>query len=195
MKRYILTGAPGSGKTAIIRWLESAGRVVVEEAATDVIALEQARGNAEPWTDLSFVDAIAELQRARQLRAAAIPCDTQFYDRSPVCTYALAVFLGHPVSPVLADELDRVTAGRVYEKRVFFLQNLGFVTPTAARRISLADALRFERIHEDAYRTFGYECVPIAAGELAVRAAEISRSLGLPGVRGERGDGGRDARP
>ncbi len=42
MKRFILTGAPGSGKTAILRQLEHDGFGVVEEAATDIIALEQA---------------------------------------------------------------------------------------------------------------------------------------------------------
>ena len=49
MKRFILTGAPGAGKTAVIRQLELDGFGVVEEAATDIIALEQARGVAEPW--------------------------------------------------------------------------------------------------------------------------------------------------
>jgi predicted ATPase len=48
MKRFILTGAPGAGKTAIIRQLELDGFSVVEEAATDIIALEQTRGLAEP---------------------------------------------------------------------------------------------------------------------------------------------------
>lgn len=48
MKRFIVTGAPGAGKTAIIRQLEHDGFSIVEEAATDVIALEQARGIAEP---------------------------------------------------------------------------------------------------------------------------------------------------
>lgn len=47
MKRFVLTGAPGSGKTVIIRQLELEGFSVVEEAATDVIALAQARGIAE----------------------------------------------------------------------------------------------------------------------------------------------------
>jgi predicted ATPase len=42
MPAYILTGAPGSLKTAILRMLEDVGYPVVEEAATDVIAL----GNA-----------------------------------------------------------------------------------------------------------------------------------------------------
>ena len=46
MPAYILTGTPGSGKTAILRMLEDAGYLVVEEAATDVIALGQALGLA-----------------------------------------------------------------------------------------------------------------------------------------------------
>lgn len=37
MPAYILTGAPGAGKTAILRLLEANGYPVVEEAATDVI--------------------------------------------------------------------------------------------------------------------------------------------------------------
>jgi len=48
MKRYIITGAPGSGKTAIIRQLELDGFSVVEEAATDIIAALQTHGTAEP---------------------------------------------------------------------------------------------------------------------------------------------------
>ena len=36
MRRFIITGAPGSGKTAIIRQLELDGFSIVEEAATDV---------------------------------------------------------------------------------------------------------------------------------------------------------------
>ena len=44
MKRFVITGAPGAGKTAIIRQLELDGFSVVEEAATDVIAASHARG-------------------------------------------------------------------------------------------------------------------------------------------------------
>ena len=50
MKKYIVTGAPGAGETAIIQQLEIDGFSVVEEAATDVIAICQAKGVAEPWT-------------------------------------------------------------------------------------------------------------------------------------------------
>ena len=59
MRRFIITGAPGVGKTAIIRQLELDGFSVVEEAATDVIAAAQAQGTVEPWTHRSFIDVIA----------------------------------------------------------------------------------------------------------------------------------------
>ncbi|MEV0620640.1 AAA family ATPase [Nonomuraea sp. NPDC050404] len=173
MKRYILTGTPGAGKTAILRRLEHDGHTVVEEAATDVIALRQAQGEAEPWTSPSFVGEIAALQRRRQERAAALPCEVQFYDRSPVCTLALATYLGHPVSEALSRELERVRNERVYEREVFFVRNLGFVTPTDARRITYEESLRFERVHRDAYASLGYDCVPIAPGPLPDRVANI----------------------
>ncbi|MDB5359232.1 MAG: hypothetical protein JWO51_529 [Rhodospirillales bacterium] len=48
MRRYILTGTPGAGKTSIVRRLEVLGHAVVEEAATDIIALDQVEGIAEP---------------------------------------------------------------------------------------------------------------------------------------------------
>jgi predicted ATPase len=185
VKRYILTGTPGAGKTAILRWLELDGYTVVDEAATDVIALRQAQGDDEPWTSPSFVADIAALQRRRQERAAALPGGVQFYDRSPICTYALATYLGHPVPPALTRELERATAERIYDRTVLFVCSPGFVTPTAARRITYEQALRFERIHRDAYTSLGYECVPIPPGPLADRVAAVKERLGtaLPGGR------------
>jgi predicted ATPase len=94
MRRFIITGAPGVGKTAIIRQLELDGLSVVDEAATAVIAAEQARGVAEPWTDRSFIDSVANLQRKRLTRAAYQPDEVQFHDRSVMCTAALATYLG-----------------------------------------------------------------------------------------------------
>lgn len=170
MRRYILTGAPGAGKTVLLRGLERAGHAVVDEAATDVIALAQAEGVAEPWTDPGFVDAIVTLQARREARAVGDPV---FFDRSPVCALALARFLGHPVSPLLRAELDRIAARNVYRRSVFLVRSLGFVTPTAARRISLEDAQRFEAAHEAAYRELGYHLVAVEAGPVADRVTAV----------------------
>ena len=174
MKRFILTGAPGSGKTAIVRQLEVDGFSVVEEAATDVIAAAQASGIAEPWKHPSFLDQITSLQRDRQLRASHQPDGIQFHDRSPICTAALATYLGYAITPTLAAELDRIKHESIYERRVFFIRNLGFITNTDARRISFEETLRFEKIHEDTYRNFGFELIEIAPGPVQERATSIT---------------------
>ncbi len=173
MKRFILTGTPGSGKTAILRQLELDGYRVVEEAATDVIALWQARGIEEAWKDIAFIDAIAALQREREMRAACEPGGIQFHDRSVVCTAALARYLGFPVTETLVRELTRIKAEDVFQRQVFFVRSLGFVAPTAARRISYEDALRFERIHEETYREFGFEIIFVEPGSVDERVAAI----------------------
>ncbi|HEY2842304.1 MAG TPA: AAA family ATPase [Bryobacteraceae bacterium] len=176
MKRFILTGAPGAGKTAILRQLELDGFSVVEEAATDIIAAAQAQGT-QPWTHPSFIDAVAGLQKDRQVRASYQPDEVQFHDRCAVCTRALAVYLGYPVSPFLGGELERIKKEAIYQQRVFFIRNLGFITPSEARRISLEDTLRFEKIHEESYRDFGFELVSIEPGSLVERVGRIKAAI------------------
>ena len=174
MHRFVITGTPGAGKTAIVRHLERDGFSVVEEAATDAIAAAQARGIAQPWTHASFIDEVAALQRERQIRAEDLPDGVQFHDRSVVCTAALADYLGHRRSSILTSELDRVRAEAIFDQRVFFVRPLGFITPSEARRITYEEALAFERIHERVYRELGYALISIEPGPVHERAARIS---------------------
>jgi predicted ATPase len=173
LRRFILTGTPGCGKTALIRQLELDGFGVVEEAATDVIAAAHANGIDQPWLDPQFIETIVDLQRTRQLRASLLPDEVQFHDRSVVCTAALAKYLEYPISRQLAAELDRITNEAVFESRVFFIRNLGFISLSAARRISFEDSLRFERTHEETYRSLGFELLFIDAGPLPERIAAV----------------------
>jgi predicted ATPase len=177
MRRFIITGAPGSGKTAILRQLELDGYSVVEEAATHIIAVSQAQGTLEPWRDPSFLDAIAKLQKDRLIRGSYQPDDAQFHDRCVVCTAALAVYLGHPFPPFLAGEVERVKREGTFEKRVFFIRNLGFVTPTEARRITFEETVRFERIHEETYRGFGFDLVLVEPGSVRQRVSIIKAAI------------------
>jgi predicted ATPase len=119
---YILTGAPGAGKTAVLRLLETSGYPVVEEAATDVIALGNALGRAEPWHDHDFIDKVITLQRRRQDSLRAARGATVFFDRSPVCTLALSRYLGFTTSRLLASEVGRVVAEGMYETTAFFIR-------------------------------------------------------------------------
>jgi predicted ATPase len=181
MPFHILTGAPGAGKTAILRLLEASGYPVVEEAATDVIALGHALGCAEPWEDRDFIDKVIGLQRQRQDSVRAAAGATVFFDRSPVCTLALSRYLGFATSRLLAGEVDRIAAEGTYERTVFFIRNQGFIEPTAARRISFADSLAFERLHEQTYRALGFRLTEVPAGPLAARVELIRQTLSQAG--------------
>lgn len=96
IRRVILTGPPGSGKSALLAGLAKTGYATVAESATDVIAEMQRAGQREPWTDPSFTERIAMLQRQRQLHADADASEIIVFDRSPVCTLALAQPDGFP---------------------------------------------------------------------------------------------------
>jgi predicted ATPase len=165
--RYVLTGAPGSGKTVLGDALRERGHRVVAEAATDVIAGDHVRGVAEPWRSASFIEDITAVQAARQGPPG-------FYDRSPFCTLALARHLDRPVPANLAAEVAR--AG-YYEPTVFFVEMFGFVTPTAARRISYADAVRFGEIHRDVYLEYGFALVNVPPAPVAERVALVESYL------------------
>lgn len=171
MKRFILTGTPGSGKTALLRYLEVLNYVVVEEAATDIIALEQAKGITKPWMHPSFIEKILFLQKKRQIEAAHTPSIYQFFDRSPICTYALSVYLNYEPSQTLIDEIENCK--NIYEKDVFFIENLGFCTPSNSRTITFEEALKFELIHKEAYEKFDYSLITIPPASLEKRVDDL----------------------
>ena len=176
MKRYILTGTPGSGKTSILHELKSQGYSVVEEAATDVNALEQMSGNPEPWMQSDFIDTIVRLQKQRQIETSTYPDKLQLYDRSPICTLALSRYLGYPSSPCLLEEMERIERESIYQRQVFFIENLGFCQPTEVRKISFEESLLFKKIHTETYTSLGYDLIKIAPKSLSERVSIASWS-------------------
>ena len=173
MKRYILTGTPGSGKTSILHELKRRGYSVVEEAATDVIAREQEIGNPEPHLQPDFIETITHLQKQRQLEAAMMPDELQWYDRSPICTLALNRYLGNTAPPSLVEEIERIERDAVYQRQVFFIEHLGFCQPTEARKITFEESLVFEKIHEETYTSLGYDLLKIPPADLSERVHRI----------------------
>ena len=78
---------------------------------------------------------------------------------------------------VLSRELERVAAQRIYQPEASFIRSLGFIEPSAARRISFEDAIRFERVHEQVYRDFGFQLVFVEPGAPSDRANQINAFL------------------
>jgi predicted ATPase len=176
MKRYVLTGAPGAGKTTVVAVLRRLGYATVAEAATEVIARRQAVGEAEPWAAAGFVDAVLAVQREWEAAVVA-PDGICFFDRSPVCTLALSRFLGRVPTVALRAEIDRIRRAETYQRTVFFLANLGFVEATAARRISFEDSLVFGEVHREVYRELGFQLVDIGVGTPQERASWVLAAI------------------
>ena len=162
MRRYIL-----------IRALEMTGASIVAEAATDIIAYKQMQGVAEPWKNGDFIDYIIRLQKHRQIDLSDEYSELHFYDRSPVCNYALAMYLNFQTSTNLIQEIERIKKHSIYAQKVFFLDNLGFIENTDARQISFEESLEFEKVHLAAYENFGFSCIHIPAGSIEDRVKLI----------------------
>ncbi len=170
-RRIIVTGAPGSGKTTALDLMRDTDIEVVTEAATDVNQ-ELLDVGLVPHVQPDFLDRIVALQHARRVAATA---ERQLHDRSVFCTLALARYLGAPVPTALWSEL--AAAAGWFEPTVLFFRPLGFVTPTAVRRIGYADAQRFGQMHREVYAEYGFTIVEVPAQSPDLRAADLLRAF------------------
>lgn len=125
------------------------------------------------WTDPSFIHKILHLQIHQPHQASNVNVPIQFFDRSPLCTYALCIFLGHPVPLELMNEISDLKMKNTFQHAVFFIENLGFIECTNARKISFDEALRFEELHIQVYQDFGYELVFIPRMNIGDRVQYI----------------------
>jgi predicted ATPase len=162
--RYVLTGAPGAGKTVLATALRGRGHHVVPEAATDVVQADLRRGVRDSPT---IIEDITAVQITRQGPRG-------FYDRSPYCTLALARYANLPVPDNLTAELTRTG---YYEPTVFFLGLFPHITPTPVRRISYPDAVRFEAIHRDVYLEYGFTLIDIPPAPVEARVTAVEAHL------------------
>ncbi|MFB9443637.1 AAA family ATPase [Dactylosporangium vinaceum] len=172
VRRYVITGAPGAGKTTLAEALRARGYPVVREAATDVIhESPELEGTGQP-----FLERILATQQQRQREAAG---EIQIFDRSPACTLALAEYLTAYGGPAPSEQLLRAAANDgTYQPTVFFVRLLGFIVATRARRISLEQSRHFERIHEAVYTRLGYRLVEIPPAPVDRRVEQVIAEIG-----------------
>lgn len=170
MKKYILTGGPGSGKSSIILALEHAGEYTVREAAEDYIRLRQAQGQKEPWKDADFQEQILRLQMQREAR---IPQDAKraFLDRG------LLDGLAYAEPGTEAYERIEEEASKARYDGVFLIETLGQTEKTAVRRENHEEAVRLGEKLEQVYKEHGYSPIKVQTGTLEERVKAILENL------------------
>lgn len=166
VKKYILTGGPGTGKSSLVLALEARGEYVIREAAEDCIKLKQAMGVQEPWAEPGFQDGILALQLQRESRipksAGRVFLDRGLYD-------GLAYVLeGTPIYQRVLQKAQQAD----YDK-IFLVEQLGFTEKTAVRKENHDEALALGEKLEAIYRRAGYPVIRIEKGMVEERVQQI----------------------
>lgn len=167
--RYVLTGAPGAGKTAILEHLGADVRCV-GEPAREILAEQRASGGGgTPDQDPSlFVDlllrrSIAKHEAAREGEGPVL------FDRGVPDCVAYASYLG--VDPTAS---RRACAAHRYHREVLILEPWEAIyTTDDERTMTFADTLAFHDAVRAAYAEATYALVEVPRGSVGDRAAFV----------------------
>jgi predicted ATPase len=170
MRKYVLTGGPGSGKSSIILALEQRGEYVIREAAEDYIKLRQAQGTPTPWKEADFQQKILDLQVQRESR---------------INPAASRVFIDRGIHDGLAYAgQDTETYNRILEhtfavnyEKIFLVELLDDVNTTAVRRENTEQAKFLEKLLYMTYWNAGYDPMMIVPNPLDKRVEDILRTI------------------
>ena len=154
---FVLTGSPGTGKSAILNRLR--GELwCVDEPAREVIAEQRASGGRGTWDQNPSLFVNLLLQRSiEKYEAARGSGEKVLFDRGIPDCVVYAVRAG--VDPTRS--LTAVEAFR-YERQVLFLEPWSDIYTTDDERIlSFDDAVSFSQALRDVYTRSGYVLVDV----------------------------------
>jgi predicted ATPase len=170
---FILTGAPGSGKTAILGRLGNEFRCV-DEPAREVLAEQRATGGRGTWDQDASLFVHLLLQRSIEKHAMARRSgDTVVFDRGIPDCIVYAVRAGTDPTP----GLEAAEAYR-YQPHVLFLEPWSDIYQTDQERImSFDDTVSFSKSLRDVYERSGYTLVDVPRDSIADRATFVRMSI------------------
>ena len=177
MKKYVLTGAPSSGKSSILLALEKEfNYLIIREAAEDLIKFYQANGIKEPWLLEEFQDELLKLQLQRELSVENNKAYKEvFIDRGIVDGLAYYQFDKKELSSLMKLALENLKQ-KPY-KKVFLIEKLGTYQKTKVRKESQEEADFLEKLQEKNYQDQGYEVIRIKSAPIKERVKEILKHI------------------
>lgn len=174
VKRIVITGGPGSGKTTLIDALGNMGYPVHQERARELIKdADLGLHRSSPWLDhKDFADKVFEA-RMKDYEQAEFG-SFNFYDRGLPDTLAYLKRDGHSIPD---DWISLVMAHR-YEKTVFIAPPWEEIYSADKERKETTDEL--ESIHEhlfDTYENLGYQLIELPKASVESRQQFIIDTL------------------
>ena len=170
---WILTGAPGSGKTAILEGLRGSLRCV-DEPARRILAEQRAiGGSGVPDMDPArFVELLVEVAVADHERAS-LSGGPMLFDRGIPDCIAYAIHLGVDPGPsVQASDRYR------YHEEVLIVEPWEEIyTTDDERTMSFADTIAFHSVLVQVYKRAGYRSIVVPRGSAKDRAGFVRDHL------------------
>ena len=169
-QKYIITGAPGTGKTSIINALKKRGYSCVEENSREVIA-EQIinRGEILPWKNQIAFENLISRKRAKKYESITKD-EIYFFDRSTIdCIAYLKVNNLEP-----SEEILEAIKTCKFNSNVFYTPIWKEIyTNDSERKEDIITAKNIEKALLTTYQSFGYTLVEVPKLPVNKRAAFI----------------------
>lgn len=169
---YVLTGAPSSGKTTIIKLLEEKGFKVLYEIARIYIDQELKKGKTIKEirkNEISFQKKILNLKVTYESKLN--PKEITFLDRAIPDSIAYNQLLGIPKDKYL-EKIVRLTS----YKKIFLFEGLEF-EKDYARTESLEEVERLEKLIEKEYKKLSFPILKVPKMTIEKRVKFILDNL------------------
>ena len=155
-KKYILSGAPGSGKSTLIDAIATQGIPVMREVSRSVIIQEQAQQqDGMPWKDVERFSELVFQQTVAMLEAdnEALLCDRSLIDN--------IAYLQHAQKPI-PQKLAAFSFDQFYHQTVFFtLPWKEIYTTDPQRPESFEEQCALSQSLQKAYLQYGFELIQV----------------------------------
>ena len=157
-QKYIISGAPGTGKTTIINALKKKDHYCAEEISRELIAEQLAiGGNILPWKDqISFENQIAN-RRYKQYLDSPENCIC-FFDRSSID--CIAYLNSNKLKAT--SQINQIIKNCIFNKTVFYTPIWEEIYKNdRERQESFNQSIKIDKHLKDSYIKFGYVLIEI----------------------------------
>jgi predicted ATPase len=171
LRRIVITGGPGAGKTSLIDALERRGFARTIEAGRAIIQ-DQVRtgGDALPWGDREAYARLMLAWEMRSWRDAEGLAGPVFFDRGVPDIVGYLRLSGLPVPPPIETAARRLR----YDRVVFIAPPWPEIfTGDAERKQDFAEAERTHVAMATVYPAFGYDLVELPRASIEDRVAFV----------------------
>lgn len=154
----VFSGAPGSGKTSLLKRLSADGSELVPEPARQIIAEQRiVHGNALPDKDPSLFTRELLLRSVEQFDRRRASDGLVYFDRGIPDVIAYARLYDLPL-----DEIEQACQRHRYNSQVFILPPWEEIYSTdEERKMNFEETVRFHEFLVEAYRRSNYQLIEV----------------------------------